>query len=134
MRIAVASDDGINVTGHVGKCRGFLIIDVENGEILKKEIRKNSFTDHTIGKNEENVHDHENGHGGGHGNNDGHKRLAEGLKDCKYLISYGMGWKLVEDIKSLGIEPLVTSETNAELASIMLEEGKLKMKDHLICR
>ncbi len=126
MRIAVASDDGINVTGHVGKCRGFLIIDVENGEILKKEIRKNSFTDHAIGKNEENVHDHENGHGGGHGNNDGHKRLAEGLKDCKYLISHGMGWKLVEDIKSLGIEPLVTSETNAELACNYVRRRKTK--------
>lgn len=132
MRIAVASDDGINVTGHVGKCRRFLIIDVENGEILKKEIRKNSFTDHSIGKNEKS--NHGNGHGGGHGNNDGHKRLAEGLKDCKYLISHGMGWKLVEDIKSFGIEPLVTSETNAEQAAIMLEEGKLKMKDNLICR
>ena len=132
MRIAVASDDGINVTGHVGKCQGFLIIDVENGEILKKEIRKNSFTDHAIGNKEEN--NHGNGHGGGHGNNDGHKRLAEGLKDCKYLISHGMGWKLVEDIKSFGIEPLVTSETNAELASILLEQGKLKMSDHLICR
>ena len=132
MRIAVASDDGINVTGHVGKCRRILIIDVENGEILKKEIRKNSFTDHSIGKNEKS--NHGNGHGGGHGNNDGHKRLAEGLKDCKYLISHGMGWKLVEDIKSFGIEPLVTSETNAEQAAIMLEEGKLKMKDNLICR
>lgn len=132
MRIAVASDDNINVTGHVGKCRGFLIIDVENGEILKKEIRKNSFTDHVLGVTDQSHHD--NGHGGGHGNNAGHKRLAEGLKDCKYLISHGMGWKLVEDIKSFGIEPLVTSEINAERAAILLEEGKLKMKDNLICR
>ncbi len=132
MRIAVASDDNINVTGHVGKCKGFLIIDVENGEILKKEIRKNSFTDHVLGI-EDNSH-HGGGHGSGHGNNDGHKRLAEGLKDCKYLISHGMGWKLVEDIKSFGIEPLVTSEINAEQAAILLEEGRLKMKDNLICR
>ena len=132
MRIAVASDDGINVTGHVGKCKGFLIIDVENGEILKKEIRKNSFTDHALSKTEGNNHGYN--HGGGHGNNDGHKRLAEGLIDCKYLISHGMGWKLVEDIKSFGIEPLVTTESNVEIAAITLEQGKLKMVDNLICR
>lgn len=131
MRIAVASNDNINVTGHVGRCQGFLIIDVENGEILKKEIRKNSFTDHVLGGED---HSHNGGHGSGHGNNDGHKRLAEGLQDCKYLISHGMGWKLVEDIKSYGIEPLVTSELNAEEAAILLEEGRLKMKDNLICR
>ncbi|MCW8848736.1 MAG: NifB/NifX family molybdenum-iron cluster-binding protein [Melioribacteraceae bacterium] len=128
MRIAVASDDNINVTGHVGKCRAFLILDVENGEVLNKEIRKNSFTDHALGVKDQSHH------GNGHGNNDGHKRLAEGLKDCKYLISHGMGWKLVEDIKSFGIEPLVTSEINAERAAILLEEGKLKMRDNLICR
>ena len=132
MRIAVASNDNINVTGHVGKCRGFLIVDVENGEILKKEIRRNSFTDHVLGNKD--TSEHGNGHGGGHGNNDGHKRLAEGLKDCQYLISHGMGWKLVEDIKSFGIEPLVTSELNAETAAIRLEEGKLKMMNDLICR
>lgn len=132
MRIAVASNDNINVTGHVGKCNGFLIIDVENGEILRKEVRKNSFTDHVLGKPEESKHS--SGHGGGHGNNDGHKRLADGLKDCKYLISHGMGWKLVEDLKILGIESIVTSELSAETASIRLEEGKLKMIDDLICR
>lgn len=132
MRIAVASNDNINVTGHVGKCRGFLIIDVENGEILRKEVRKNSFTDHVLEKPEESKHS--SGHGAGHGNNDGHKRLADGLKDCKYLISHGMGWKLVEDLKTLGIESIVTSELNAETAAIRLEEGKLKMIDDLICR
>lgn len=132
MRIAVASNDNINVTGHVGRCQGFLIIDVENGEILKKEIRKNSFTDHVLGIEDQSHNG--GGHGSGHGNNDGHKRLAEGLKDCKYLISHGMGWKLVEDIKSFGIEPLVTSEMNSEQAAILLEEGRLKMKDNLICR
>lgn len=132
MRIAVASNDNINITGHVGKCRGFLIIDVENGEILRKEVRKNSFTDHVLEKPEESKHS--SGHGAGHGNNDGHKRLADGLKDCKYLISHGMGWKLVEDLKTLGIESIVTSELNAETAAIRLEEGKLKMIDDLICR
>ena len=131
MRIAVASDDNVNVCGHVGKCRGFLVLDVENGKIIKKEYRENSFTNHFNLKHSEGDHHHT--HQRGHGSNDGHKRLAEGIKDCEYLVSHGMGRRLVEDIESLGIKTMVTVELNAETAAINLELGKLKHDDDLIC-
>jgi len=131
MRIAVATDDNINVCGHVGKCKGFLILDVEKGQIVNKEHRENTFTNHF--NQNKNSGDHHHGHGRGHGSNDGHKRLAEGLKDCEYLISHGMGRKLVEDFKEQGIKTLVTVELNAEKAAISLEEGELKNDNNLIC-
>lgn len=131
MRIAVASNDKIHVTRDVDNCSELVIIDVLDGEIVKKEIRKNIFIDHALGKHEE--YKQSNGHGGERGNNE-HKRSTDGIKDCQYLISHGMGWKLVRDIKSYGIEPLVITELNAEKAAIMLEEGRLKMKDSFICR
>lgn len=131
MKIAVATDDFINVSGHVGRCAGFLVYDIEKGEVVSIEERKNSFTNHSMGGNEHHSHLQ---HGSGHGSNDGHKRLAEGLKDCKYLISHGMGRRLVEEIKIFGITPLVTSEMNAELAAVKLEQGDLKMEEKFICR
>jgi predicted Fe-Mo cluster-binding NifX family protein len=130
MRIAVASDDNVNVCGHVGKCKGFLIFDVENGKIFKKEIRENSFTDHFNRKHNDRNHHTQ---GRGHGSNDGHKRLAEGIKDCDYLVSHGMGRRLVEDLESLDIKTLVTIELDAECAAINLELGKLKHNNNLIC-
>ena len=131
MKIAVATDDNINVCGHVGKCRGFVVFDVENGKILNKEMRKNSFTNHfnRIHDSDRHQHSHERGHGSGNG----HKRLAEGLKDCNYLVSRGMGRRLIEDIESNGIQTVVTTEMNAETAAISLESGRIKHDDNLIC-
>ncbi len=40
MKIAVASDNGM-VTEHFGHCRGFMIFDTENGQILKSETVAN---------------------------------------------------------------------------------------------
>jgi len=129
MRIAIASDDNINITGHVGKCKSFLIYDIVDGKVWHREIRKNTFTDHGRVGHKEGMH----AHGSGHGNTDGHKKLIFGLRDCEYLISHGMGRKLVEDLKSLDLEPFVTTEINAETAAIKLEQGKLKYNDELIC-
>jgi predicted Fe-Mo cluster-binding NifX family protein len=131
MRIAVASDDNENICGHVGKCKGFVVLNVENGKILTKEVRKNSFTNHF---NRSHNSEHQNdSHQRGHGLKDGHKRLAQGLKDCDYLISHGMGRRLIEDIESQGIKTIVTTEQNVESAAISLELGNLQKSDHLIC-
>lgn len=134
MIIAVASDDFSTVAGHVGRCAGFLIFNVENGEVLNIEERENSFTNHSLGGHENSMTEHKHQHGKGHRNGDGHKRLVEGLKDCEYLISHGMGKRLVDELKTFGITPLVTNELNAKLAALKLEQGNLEMVDSLICK
>jgi predicted Fe-Mo cluster-binding NifX family protein len=132
MRIAVATDDETNVCGHVDKCKYFMVLDIENGQIQKKEIRKNSYTNHHQLTNDNGSNRKK--HTKGHGNSDFHKLLAEGLKDCDYLVSYGMGKKLMQDLEANSIEPMVTVETNVESAAIKLEMGKLKTNDSLVCK
>lgn len=131
MKIAVATDDFINVSGHVGRCAGFLVYDIEKGEVVSIEERKNSFTNHSRGGHEHHSH-HQ--HGSGHGSNDGHKRLAKGLQDCEYLISHGMGRRLIDEIKLFRITPIVTSESIAEVAAVKLEAGNLEMEEKFICK
>jgi predicted Fe-Mo cluster-binding NifX family protein len=132
MKIAVASDNKTAITGHVGRCRGFLIYDVGKDKILKKEYRINSFTSHARGK-----------HGSHHSDEpgkeelhraDSHKNLAEGLKDCQYLISHGMGRRLVDDLSRYNIKPIITSELNPDLAVIKLLQGRLENVEDLICQ
>ena len=62
MKVAIATDNYKNVTGHVGRCKGFLIVTVENGEVIGTEERANVFTNH--------------GRGGGNGHHHGHGRGA----------------------------------------------------------
>ena len=40
MRIAISTDAGV-VSAHFGRCPSFTIVDVENGEVVKKEVVEN---------------------------------------------------------------------------------------------
>lgn len=128
MKIAIATDDYLNVTGHVGRCAGFLIYDVEKGEIINEEKRENNFTNHGKGNAHGQAHQHNHEHG-----KNGHERLAEGLNDCSHLICHGAGWRLVEDLKAENIELILTRETDAKTAAVKLEKGELVIDKDLTC-
>ena len=131
MKLAIATDDYENVTGHVGRCAGFLVVTVENGEVKETEQRENNFTNHGRGGG----HRHGRGHGH-HGaeHKTGHGRLADGLKDCSHLICHGVGWRLVEDLTSAGIKPIITDEEDGIEAAIKMEAGNLNVLDDAECR
>ncbi|MGD8781415.1 MAG: NifB/NifX family molybdenum-iron cluster-binding protein [Ignavibacteria bacterium] len=121
MKIAVATDDFENISGHIGRCTAFLVFTVKNGKITEKETRMNDFTNH------------HGGHGHGNGRKHGHQRLAEGLKDCEYLVSHGCGWRLKENLESQNIILFFTDMSNAEEAAIKLEQGELENKNEMVC-
>jgi predicted Fe-Mo cluster-binding NifX family protein len=37
-KIAIATNDGIRVTGHIGRCRSFVIYEFEGDKIVNKEL------------------------------------------------------------------------------------------------
>ena len=123
-KIAIATDDQKRVTGHIGKCRSFMIFEINDNKVINKEIRDNIFTNHRIGQA------HHNGEGGGHN----HNHLIEGLKDCKYLISSGGGWRVVEDLKRHNITTLFSDIESIEDAVNMFIKGELENDAELICR
>ena len=129
MKVALASDDNKTVTGHIGRVRGFIIIQVENGEIKSREYRPNVFTHHGRSENGE-EHGHHHGEEHGHG----HENLVEGLKDCSHLICTGAGWRVVEDLKKFGIEVIFTTESDAETSAIKFEKGELETDVDGTCR
>ncbi len=45
-KIAIATDDQKRVTGHIGRCKGFVVYEINDGKILNKEVRENHFTKH----------------------------------------------------------------------------------------
>jgi predicted Fe-Mo cluster-binding NifX family protein len=125
MKIAVATNDQKRVTGHIGKCKSFMIYEIEGGKIINKELRENLFTNHRM-----HGHDHQNhGNGGGHS----HSHLIEGLKDCEYLISKGGGWRVVEDLKRYNIKTLFADEELIEDAVNKFIKGELINDERLTC-
>lgn len=108
MKIAVSSDDGINVCGHPGRCDKFIIFEVDGQNIVSKNVIDNTFTNHHM----EHRHQH---HGEGHSHqHNSHHSLLKALNGCNALITAGMGHRLVEDLVNNNITPIITNENLAE--------------------
>jgi predicted Fe-Mo cluster-binding NifX family protein len=130
MKIAVATNDNQSVAGHVGRCRAFIVFETNDSQIVKKEIRENSFTNHM--QHRENDEEHHHGEGHGHGHN--HHNLISGLKDCQVLIFNHGGWRLIEDLKANNIIPVLTDERLAEDAVTKYIKGELIINDQNVCQ
>ena len=124
-KIAIATDDQLRVTGHLGRCRAFMVYEINDNKIMKKELRENVFTHHRMGH----AHQH-HGESGGHN----HNHLIEGLKDCKFLISSGGGWRVVEDLKQHNITTVFSDVELIDDAVNMFIKGELENDAELTCR
>lgn len=95
MKIAVASQNRREITDHTGRCRKFWIYEIEAGTIAKKTIlelpKEQSFHDSS-------PHDY------------------SPLEGVQVLIAGGMGTGLLNRLENMGIEALITSETNPDKA------------------
>jgi len=146
MKIAVATDDLKTITSHVGRCKAFIIFDVENDKITNKEIRENNFTHHkaqehssqenhnTNEKGHIHEHEHNHEHEHGHEHNHSHQSLIDAIKDCSHLICSGVGRRAVEDLEQNGIKVIITNEQFAEDAAIKLSKGILSSDPSLACK
>lgn len=112
-RIAIASNDGENISAHFGRTRGFVVYDVDDGTITTHEFRSNTFTGHARGLE-----------GAGH-QHDRHGPILAALDDCSVVISRGMGRRIFDDLQHNGIEVFVTDEGTVEKALQLYLEGNL---------
>ncbi len=131
MKIAVATNDFQTVAGHVGRCKGFIIYELnEKGEITNKKEVENAFTNHGAGGH------HEHGAGHGHGNaahgEAAHSRIAEGIEFANWLICRAAGPGLVNSLAANNIRVAFTKIGSADEAVKLLIADALP-KDESEC-
>lgn len=118
MRIAIPSDDGVNIAAHTGRAGGFIIFEVENYQAVKLEYRDNQYTAHAKGEcndeKSEERHQHRS-----------HSELLGALNDCQIMIARGMGPRLVADLSRRGIEVVFCDHEVAEDAAVQFAAGEL---------
>jgi predicted Fe-Mo cluster-binding NifX family protein len=119
VKIAVASDDGVGVAMHTGRCRGFVIYDVAGPAATRLEHRVNGYTAHAQGQCE-GYHDHDAGVG-----HHSHGPLVDALADCAALVTRGLGPRLVADLGARGVEVYTCADENADSAAQMFAQGQL---------
>jgi predicted Fe-Mo cluster-binding NifX family protein len=123
MKIAVISEDGSTISQHFGRAPLYVVVTVENGQIVAKETREKA-GHHTFAGQHQDTAPGER-HGYGAGAQARHASMMESIADCQVLIAGGMGWGAYENIKSLNIEGVVTDITDIDEAVTLCLAGQL---------
>ncbi len=136
MKIGIATYNGKMISKHFGRSKFFVIFDIEDGKVVNKEIRENTFTAHARGEHGESGHEHRHQHqhrpGMGHHS---HTGIVNALKDCDAVLCYGMGWRAAEDLKANGIKAcILTDECTMDEAVQAYIEGRITESEEFFCR
>lgn len=123
MKIAVISEDGNTISQHFGRAPLYVVVTVEDGEIVDKETRDKT-GHHTFATHHPDSAPGER-HGYGAGAQSRHTSMMESIADCQVLIAGGMGWGAYDGLKSRNIEGVVTDITDIDEAVKLYLAGEL---------
>lgn len=118
VKIAVVTDDGLSMSAHFGRARAYLVITVEDGEVVEREIRPKAAP-----------HLEAPSHQDGDGSHDGpeaharHDQMIAPITDCAYLVARGMGRGAYDRITAAGIQAVVTDIVDPDEAAIACADG-----------
>lgn len=124
MKIAVVSEDGINVSQHFGRAPCYVVLTVEEDKIVDSETRPKA-GHHTFAAQEHHSPARGERHGCDAGSQPKHQRMAETIADCEVLIAGGMGQGAHESLKGYGIRPIVTDVGDIREAVLRCAKGDL---------
>jgi transcriptional regulator with XRE-family HTH domain/predicted Fe-Mo cluster-binding NifX family protein len=124
MKIAIITDDGKTISQHFGRALSYMVLTIEEGKIVNREMRAKLGHNHFSGQSHA-----EETHGPGHGMDEAshnkHASMAEAIADCKAVLCGGMGMGAYESLRRLNIQPIVTDFKEIEAAAQAYIDGKL---------
>lgn len=128
MKIAFVTDDGKTISQHFGRAAYYLVVTIEDGKVVHRELREKFGHAHFANE----PHDPEQPgqpHGFGPASESRHARMALTIADCQVLLCGGMGMGAYESMKQRGIRPIVTDILSIDEAVKVYLEGNIV--DHM---
>ena len=126
-KIALPTDDNINICPHFGRTRGFRIVEIDGTKVISEKYLQNDFTGHAMGQHHEHDHHHDEHHA------HSHQGIFNALGECKTVIANGMGRRLYDDFQQAGVEVFVTRYNNIDQAVRSYIEGVLDNNQDICC-
>jgi len=124
MKVAVITDDGTRISQHFGRAPYYLVVTIDNGVIVNRELRSkmghNNFANQPHEEEAPGVP-----HGMGAESHDKHVQMAGAITDCEALICGGMGMGAYQSMQSRGIKPVVTELMDIDQAVLAYAGGNL---------
>jgi predicted Fe-Mo cluster-binding NifX family protein len=124
MKIAVVSDNGETVSRHFGRAGAYLVVTVEDGVVVARELRPKANHRDSSGHLHE-IRGPGTPRGFGPGSAERHRAMTAAIGDCDYLIAGGMGHGAFSSLQAAGIETVMTDERDASRAIERLVAGDL---------
>ncbi|MEI7556509.1 NifB/NifX family molybdenum-iron cluster-binding protein [Candidatus Chlorohelix sp.] len=113
MKIAVATNDGKTISVHFGKSQYFMVVTVDEGKEVARELRDRSVPSAAaalgFAEDEANTPKHNTDH----------------LADCKVVISRGMGGGMLWFLQQAKYRVILTEVANIDRAINEFIEGRL---------
>jgi predicted Fe-Mo cluster-binding NifX family protein len=131
MKIAAVTEDGVTISRHFGRAPLYVVVTVEDGQIVARETRpKPAHGQGGGGQNSVAMHDHESpGHGFDAAAQSTHGLMAAPIADCAVLLARGMGAGAYSSLQQANIRPLVTDVADIDEAVQAYLAGNLT--DHI---
>lgn len=124
MKIAVITDDGTTISQHFGRAPYYLVATVENGQIVKRELRDK--LGHTHFMNQPHPEEQPGQpHGMDATSHDKHLQMSEAIADCEALLCRGMGMGAYQSMQARGIRPVVTDIVIIDEAVMAYVQGNI---------
>jgi predicted Fe-Mo cluster-binding NifX family protein len=124
MKIAAITDDGKIISQHFGRAPYYMVVTINDGEIVGHELRNKlghaQFADKPHGPEEPGQP-----HGMGAAAQDRHMRMSEAISDCEALLCGGMGQGAYLSMVQRGIKPVVTDIRDIDQAAMAYFEGRI---------
>jgi len=124
LKIATITEDGKTISQHFGRAPYYLVLTIEEGKVVNKEMRNKMGHNHF-----HDVQHAEESNAAGHGmdsvSHNKHISMAEAISDCKALLCGGMGMGAYESMRQLNIQPVVTDIRDIDEAAQAFIDGKL---------
>ncbi len=118
MKIAIASNNQKTVAYHLGRARGFVVVDIEDGEVKSRTYRPVSEDETTAGARMRHgaCGGHGPGHGGhGHGQGAGHgTAVVATIHDCDAVVARGAGHGMVRNLAQASKRLYLTELTSVD--------------------
>lgn len=135
MKIAFITDNGEKISQHFGRAPFYLVITLENGQIINREMRE-KMGHNQFQHQEHPAHQHgqhaEAGHGSDPASHSRHASMAQTIADCEVLICGGMGAGAYESMRQLNIKPVVTELRDIDQAVQAYLSGSLQDRIDLL--
>lgn len=124
MKIAITTDDGKTISSHFGRAQYYLVVALENGLETYREMRPKlghaQFTDESPADIPGQPH------GMDPASQSRHIRMTAAIQDCQALLAGGMGTGVFQNLKEIGITPVLTDVREIEQAIAAYLRGELE--------